>query len=197
MALRRTKKAVKTGETKNIKVELFEWLETIALSLVGVVLIFTFLFRIVGIEGDSMLDTLQNGDHLIVFGFFYQPEVGDIVVISNPNKANQPLVRRIIAMGGQTVDISAQSGEVSVDGEIIDEPYIKDLATLLPISSVTFPYTVPEGTVFVMGDNRINAVDSRNRSLGAIDRRYILGKAIFRLYPFHRLGGIYDNPTQP
>ncbi len=195
MTLRRPKIAAKTGETPSIKTELFEWLETIALSLVGVVLIFTFLFRIVGIEGDAMLDTLQNGDHLIVFSFFYQPEVGDIVVISNPNKANQPFVRRIIAMGGQTVDISTQSGEVTVDGKTIDEPYINDLATLLPISSVAFPYTVPEGTVFVMGDNRINSIDSRSRSVGAIDERYILGKAIFRLYPFHRLGGIYNNPT--
>ena len=194
MALRKPKRATKTIQPQSFKSEMFEWLETIALSLVGVVLVLTFLFRIVAIEGDSMLDTLQNGDNLIVWNFFYQPEIGDIVMISNPNKANQPLVSRIIATSGQTVDINAQNGNVSVDGKIIDEPYVKDLATLLPISSVTFPYTVPEGTVFVMGDNRINAVDSRNRSLGAIDQRYILGKAIFRLYPFHRLGGIYNDP---
>lgn len=184
---------VKEEQAFSLKREVFEWLETIAFSLVAVVLLFTFVFRIVGVDGDSMKNTLQDKDRLIITHLFYQPKQGDIVIITQPNSVNKPLVKRIIALGGQTVDIDTDRGLVYVDGEVIDEPYILEPTVYMPASSPEFPYTVPEGTVFVMGDNRNNSLDSRNTGVGPIDERYILGKAIFRIFPFDSIGGLYGN----
>ncbi len=177
----------------SLKSELFEWLETVAFSLVAVVLVFTFIFRIVGVDGKSMQNTLQDGDRLIISHLFYQPKAGDIVVVTQPNAVNKPLIKRIIALGGQTVDIDTERGLVYVDGVVINEPYIKEPTVRIPNPPMTFPYTVPEGKVFVMGDNRNNSLDSRSTDVGPIDERYILGKAIFRIYPLNRLGGLYGN----
>lgn len=177
----------------SLKSELFEWLETVAFSLVAVVFVFTFIFRIVGVDGKSMQNTLQDGDRLIISHLFYQPKAGDIVVVTQPNAVNKPLIKRIIALGGQTVDIDTERGLVYVDGVVINEPYIKEPTVRIPNPPMTFPYTVPEGKVFVMGDNRNNSLDSRSTDVGPIDERYILGKAIFRIYPLNRLGGLYGN----
>ena len=177
----------------SLKSELFEWLETIAIALVAVVLLFTFVFRIVGVDGDSMMDTLYDGDRLIVSHLFYKPKAGDIVIITQPNAVNKPLVKRIVALGGQTVDIDIERGLVYVDGEVIDEPYIKEPTVRIPNPPIQFPYTVPEGKVFVMGDNRNNSLDSRSTAVGPIDERYILGKAVFRIFPLNRFGGLYAN----
>ncbi len=176
-----------------LKKEIFEWLETVAFSLVAVVLVFTFVFRIVGVDGESMENTLYDEDRLIITHLFYQPKAGDIVIITQPNAVNKPLVKRIIAVGGQTVDIDTDRGLVYVDGEVIDEPYIKEPTVKIPSPPMEFPVTVPEGKVFVMGDNRNHSLDSRSTDVGMIDERYILGKAIFRIYPFDRIGGLYDN----
>ncbi len=176
-----------------LKREIFEWLETVAFSLVAVVLVFTFVFRIVGVDGDSMLDTLHDGDRLIITHLFYQPKAGDIVIITQPNAVNKPLVKRIVAIGGQTVDIDTDRGLVYVDGEVINEPYIKEPTVKIPSPPMEFPVTVPEGKVFVMGDNRNHSLDSRSTDVGMIDERYILGKAVFRIYPFTRIGGLYGN----
>lgn len=176
-----------------LKREIFEWLETVAFSLVAVVLVFTFVFRIVGIDGDSMQNTLYDNDRLIITHLFYQPKAGDIVIITQPNAVNKPLVKRIVAVGGQTVDIDTDRGLVYVDGEVIDEPYIKEPTVKIPSPPMEFPVTVPEGKVFVMGDNRNHSLDSRSTDVGMIDVRYILGKAIFRIYPFNRIGGLYGN----
>ncbi len=176
-----------------LKREIFEWLETVAFSLVAVVLVFTFVFRIVGVDGDSMQNTLYDSDRLIITHLFYQPKAGDIVIITQPNAVNKPLVKRIVAVGGQTVDIDTDRGLVYVDGEIIDEPYIKEPTVKIPSPPMEFPVTVPEGKVFVMGDNRNHSLDSRSTDVGMIDERYILGKAIFRIYPFNRIGGLYGN----
>ncbi len=180
-------------QAASLKSELFEWLETVAFSLVAVVLVFTFIFRIVGVDGKSMQNTLQDGDRLIISHLFYQPKAGDIVVVTQPNAVNKPLIKRIIALGGQTVDIDTERGLVYVDGVVINEPYIKEPTVRIPNPPMTFPYTVPEGKVFVMGDNRNNSLDSRSTDVGPIDERYILGKAIFRIFPLNRLGGLYGN----
>lgn len=188
------------GQNKNadtqvfsLKNEIFEWLETIAFSLVAVVLVFTFIFRIVGVDGSSMNHTLQDGDRLIVSHLFYKPKAGDIVIITQPNAVNKPLVKRIIAVGNQTVDIDTDQGLVYVDGQVIDEPYIAEPTTRIPSPPMEFPVQIPEGKVFVMGDNRNKSLDSRSTDVGLIDERYILGKAVFRIYPFKSIGGLYGN----
>ena len=181
-----------TTETKkkNFAVELLEWVDSIVVSAVVVVLLFTFVFKIVGIKGESMTDTLMEGDKVLVYSCNYTPEVGDIVVISR-NASNiiedesgehERIIKRVIATEGQTVDIN-DSGLVSVDGVEIADSYIREYKSTFK-KDVQFPHVVKEGCVFVLGDNRRNSLDSRSSGIGDVDVRYILGKAICRVSPF-------------
>lgn len=170
--------------------EVYEWLESIAFALAIVVLLFTFVFRIVSVSGDSMLPTLQDENRVLVSCLFYHPEQNDIVIIVNPADAgyNKPLVKRVIALGGQYVQII--DGVVYVDG---DAKIIDGLEEILsPGNAFDFsqPVLVPEGYVFVMGDNRNNSLDSRDARIGFVDVNYIIGKVQFRIFPFDKFGGI-------
>ena len=157
--------------------------------LVFVTILFVFAIRLVGVDGDSMYPTLHNGDRLtLLSNFIYEPKVGDIVVLKAPGFERGPLVKRLIAMDGQTVDINFDTGEVRVDGELLVEPYINDLTTRY--EGVDFPIIVPEGYVFVLGDNRLHSSDSRDPSVGCVDKRYVLGKALQVIYPISRFGGV-------
>lgn len=160
----------------------YEWLDSLVYAFLTILLIFTFCFRIVGVSGESMLPTLQDGNWLAVRAINTKIERGDIVVITQPNALNEPLIKRVIAVGGDKVDIDFVEGKVSINGESINEPYIYEPTHRM--SNVAFPVTVPEGCVFVMGDNRNNSMDSRSKTVGFIDTRYILGVAQFRFYPF-------------
>lgn len=128
-----------------------------------------------------MMPTLHDGDWVAVSGISMNIERGDIVIITQPWERNVPIVKRVIAKGGDTVDIDFVLGEVYVNGEKLDEPYIDEPTTLM--YDVDFPLTVPEGMVFVMGDNRGDSLDSRSSKIGCIDERYILGKVMIRIYP--------------
>ena len=181
-----------TTETKknNFAGELLEWVDSIVVSAVVVVLLFTFVFKIVGIKGESMTDTLMEGDKVLVYSCNYTPEVGDIVVISR-NASNiiedesgehERIIKRVIATEGQTVDIN-DSGLVSVDGVEIADSYIREYKSTFK-KDVQFPHVVKEGCVFVLGDNRRDSLDSRSSGIGDVDVRYILGKAVCRISPF-------------
>lgn len=176
----------------------YDWLGTLIVSIIAVIIILTFFFRIVVVDGSSMMDTLQHRDVLVMRQFNYKPEVGDIVIISRnyendvlyqETSAKSVIIKRIIAVGGQTVDIDTEAGIVYVDGEAIDEPYIKDPTTVN--RGTEYPLYVEEGKVFVMGDNRLVSLDSRSSEVGLIDSKYILGKAIIRLFPISEAGSIY------
>ena len=157
--------------------------------LVFVTILFVFAIRLVGVDGDSMYPTLHDGDRLtLLSNFLYEPEAGDIIVLKAPGFEQGPLVKRLIAMDGQTVDINFNTGEVFVDGELQVEPYINDLTTRY--EGMDFPLTVPEGYVFVLGDNRLHSSDSRDPSVGCVDKRYVLGKALQVIYPISRFGGV-------
>ena len=144
-------------------------------------IVFTFLCRAVNVVGSSMQPTLADGNWLLVSDEKTY-ERGDIIIITQPNELdNEPLVKRIIATGGETVDIDFNTHEVYVNGKLLDEPYIKEPTALQ--YDVKFPYVVPEGCVFAMGDNRNDSIDSRSSRVGPIDERYILGKAVFRVLP--------------
>ncbi len=196
-------------EKKSIKKDVIEWLEVISTAVIAVVLIFSFLFRVATISGDSMLNTLiggnqlngNKGDKVIITNIAYTPDNGDIVVISR-NAENSaegqvtgqgPIIKRVIATGGQTVDIDFESGTVYVDGKALKEDYISS-----PTNSkadVEFPLYVPDGYIFVLGDNRMDSLDSRFSQIGdggLVDTRYVLGHAIFRIYPLDRIGRL-DN----
>lgn len=178
-------------EEFSFKSEVFDWFEAICVSLITVMLVFTLVIRSAQVEGSSMLPTLQNQDRLLLLNSaIVGVETGDIVVITQPTAINAPLIKRVIATEGQTVNIDFSLGQVYVDGILIEEPYINELTKTMPSDCVDFPFTVSKGHVFVMGDNRNASSDSRNASIGEIDTRYIIGKAFFRLFPFENAGFI-------
>lgn len=160
------------------------YLHDIVCLIAGVILIFSFLFRIVVVSGPSMNNTLIDGDMLLLLSstLYSSPKQGDIIVASKDSFDNgSPIIKRVIATQGQTVDIDFEQGIVYVDGIALDEPY-----TNTPTNQqegMTFPLTVDIGCVFVMGDNRNISKDSRSTDIGLIDCREILGKAIFLFYP--------------
>lgn len=187
----------------SLKAFIFDWLEVLVHAIIAVVICFSFLFRIATIDGPSMENTLHNGERVIISNLFYTPKVGDIVVISRNkensvytmNESNTPIIKRIIATEGQTVDIDFEEGVVYVDGIALDEPYTKTPTTLKHSDNIDFPVTVDEGCVFVLGDNRNDSLDSRSARIGEygmIDTRYILGHAVYRVFPFDKIGKIDD-----
>lgn len=164
---------------------IYGWLDSLVFAIMLILVVFVFAFRIVGVVGDSMNPTLKSGEWLAVKSINSTINRGDIVIVTQPNDINEPLVKRVIAVGGDTLDIDFVRGEVKVNNEILDEPYINDLTNRR--GDFTGPVTIPEGYVFVMGDNRNDSLDSRFNSVGLIDERYILGVAEFRFYPFDNL----------
>ena len=168
---------------------LYEWVEAAVFSLVCVALVFAFVLRIVGVDGTSMTPTLMNHDRLVLVNCFYEPKPGDIVVINRYTQ--EPLVKRVIAVAGQTIEITDE-GHVLIDGNVLDEPYIN---ALTEPGGLTEPYTVKEGQVFVMGDNRHHggSHDSRADDLREINVRDIMGKAVFRIWPLSDIGGLYED----
>lgn len=148
-------------------------------AVVIILILFTFIFRFVGVVGVSMNPTLHNGDWVIVSQYGKSVSNGDIIVSTQPNEYNQNIVKRVIAKEGQTIDINFKLGKVFVDGEIIDEPYINNSTTNM--FDMQFPITVPKGHVFVMGDNRQHSTDSRSSKIGLIRDDYILGKAVYNV----------------
>lgn len=165
---------------------LLEWYEALISAALVLVLIFSFFFRIIQVDGESMVPTLDDGNKLIVWGAGYAPQRGDVVIIDSYTSYGKTLVKRVIARGGDTVDIDYNTGTVMVNGEVLQEDYIA-APTYLGYD-VTFPYVVPEGTVFVMGDNRNSSLDSRSTYIGCIDERDILGKVLLCFLPFSDFG---------
>ena len=152
-------------------------------AVLAVVLLFTFVIRLIGVDGHSMVPTLQDGDRLLVLNAMLDNdyEYGDIVVLRKDTFLEEPIVKRVIATEGQTVDIDFVSGAVYVDGELLEEDYINEPTYVE--EGTEFPLTVPEGSIFVMGDNRNHSSDSRSSDLGTVDTRYVIGKAVFLLFP--------------
>ena len=167
--------------------EIYDWIQSLMTALIVCVCVFIFLVRVIDVSGSSMNPTLYNGDKMLVSHLFYKPKAGDVVVFKSdtydPNKA---LVKRIIATGGQEINIDFATGTVYIDGEAIEEDYIAEITK----NKLDFigPKTVPEGCVFVMGDNRNKSTDSRKSEIGMVDERTILGKVYCVIFPLEELG---------
>lgn len=172
---------------------LVDFVSIISTSIVAIMLIFTFVFRIVGVSGPSMMNTLHNGDWLLVSAFITEPERGDIVIVTQPNSFNEPIVKRVIAVGGDTIDIDFENALVYINGEVISEPYLASPTTTDELAW-NYPITLKEGQVFVMGDNRQHSTDSRSPDIGLIDENYILGQVMVRFSPItsFKIFGDYD-----
>ena len=187
-------------EKKSRNREAYEWVQALVCSVLAVVLLFTFGVRLIGVDGHSMVPSLQDGDRLLVLNSTlcggYAP--GDVVVLRKESFLPTPIVKRVVATAGQVVDIDFTSGTVFVDGKPLQEDYTSERT--YTAEGTEFPLTVPEGSVFVLGDNRNHSTDSRDARLGTVDTRYIIGRAVFLAFPgpdavtgmreYDRMGGI-------
>lgn len=183
-AKRRKKLAENNIEVRdhNSGKEMYDWVYSLIIALIICVIIFAFFIRVIDVVGTSMNPTLNNNDKMLVSGLLYKPSVGDVVVFKkdeyDPDKA---LVKRVIAVEGQEINMDFEKGIVYINGQPIVEDYILE-PTMNKLDFIG-PKTVPEGCVFVMGDNRNASVDSRKTEIGMVDTRLILGKAYYVIYP--------------
>ena len=182
---------------------LLDYVEMFVITVIAVILILSFLFRLCQVSGESMNNTLLNGEHLIVTNLFYTPKTGDIIVFHQTSdiydQFNEPIVKRVIATGGQFVKIDYMQGKVYVSAdEAFTEDEVLDEKNYICLSGGKWKeyglpseiFEVPEGYLFVLGDNRNKSADSRSPQVGLVDERRVLGKVLLRITPFSKFGKV-------
>ena len=177
------------GQEQSMRVDLYEWIQSLMTALVICMAIFIFIIRVIDVSGSSMFPTLHDGDKMLVSNLFYTPHAGDVVVFKtdryDPERA---LVKRVIATEGQEISIDFDRGIVYIDGLPVEEDYIAE-QTKTKLDFIG-PQTVPEGCMFVMGDNRNASTDSRKKEIGMVDQRMLLGRAYYVIFPLSDTGWI-------
>lgn len=176
------------AQTLRTAASVFDIFEMFAICTAVILLLFTYVARLTVVDGESMMDTLNSSDYLIVQELGYTPTRGDIVVLQKMDAGyyQKPLIKRVIAVGGDTVDIDFDTWTVYVNGEALDEPYCNLEGPTLT-STTELPLTVEEGKIFVMGDHRNHSADSRRAEIGQVDERCVVGRAVFRLLPIDNI----------
>lgn len=184
-----TNESKRSGSEETISVSqvVYELIATILMSMIVLLLLMTFFFRQFTVDGSSMNDTLLHDERLIVTCFDDAPKCGDIVIVTHGKELQEMIVKRVIATEGQWLDIDFSTGDVMVDGVLLKEDYVKGV-TKAAGDSQRFPMQIPQGYVFVMGDNRENSLDSRSERIGLIPKENIIGKAVMRWYPLEKIG---------
>ena len=187
------KKSKKTKEKPSPELvarrEAYDWIQSLISALLICVLVFVFVIRIMVVHGSSMVPTLHNGERLLVSSLFYEPERGDVVVFKKDSyDDNKALVKRVIAVAGDVVNIDFDNGIVYVNGSAVEEEYL----TVSTNTKLDFigPQTVPENCLFVLGDNRNASTDSRDKRIGMVDKRLVIGKVLLVVYPFDSFGSV-------
>lgn len=184
-------------EKKSLIKDFGDVVETVFIACFSVLVIFSFMFRPVIVDGKSMNNTFNDADKVFMVSLFYQPKCGDVVIINQPvayllDENNEVytteglgkcIIKRIVAVGGQTLDIDFDTGTVIRDGEVLEEKYING-STIVDEGAFEFPITIPDGYVFVMGDNREHSTDSRSTLIGLVPEKNIEGRVVARYYPF-------------
>ncbi|MBR3556824.1 MAG: signal peptidase I [Oscillospiraceae bacterium] len=173
---------------KDPKGNAYDWIESLVTAIVACIIIFLFLFRVVNVQGTSMVPTLRESDKIVISRLARNYKYGDIVVLTKIAFDDESIVKRVIATEGQTIDIDFDEGIVTVDGVVLQEPYIAEKTR----RQMDFhgPVTVPEGCIFCMGDNRNASTDSRRSTIGMIDTRCVLGRVVLRLWPLDKIGTV-------
>lgn len=186
---------VKTSDKVNIKQEIFDWIESLVVCVLAIIVIFTFILRVVDVDGTSMVPTLHDHDKIVITNLFYSPKRGDVVVLYADKLYNygdqtygKRIVKRIIGVEGDEIDIDFNEGIVYRNGEALDEIYVNSPTTTQ--FDVEFPITVQEDCVFVMGDNRNMSTDSRDSDVGMVNINSIMGKVVFKILPINDFGVI-------
>jgi len=168
---------------------LYDWMQSVVMIFLPAILLLTFVGQTIPVYGRSMSPTLLHGERMLVRSIFYTPQRGDIVIFSRHDIHNgTPLVKRVIGLAGDEVNVNPETGLVYLNGEALDEPYISERIRSDRIGNITYPHTVPEGHVFVIGDYRNDSLDSRSSRIGPVDEREILGRAVAILLPLSRAG---------
>lgn len=166
--------------------DIYETAECIIIAFVVIVTLILFVFRAVSVDGDSMLPNMHDGDRIITTNFLYTPQKGDVVVIDENTNYGKPLIKRVIASEGDKIFIDFATGDVYINDEKLSEEYIYEKIHIQEKDNVNM--VVPQGYVFVMGDNRNNSLDSRDHAIGLVNEKNILGKALLKIYPFNNIG---------
>ena len=161
----------------------YSFLSTVIGCTLCIFAVFLIGIRIAEVDGNSMYPGLVSGDKIIISGIFYTPDYGDIVAIGRADSDNNSFIKRIVGLPGDEIDINFDTHIVTVNGDVVPETY-KVHAALSEKGDLTYPVTVPENCVFVLGDNRDDSLDSRFSEIGFIKLDEIAGKAIYRIYPF-------------
>lgn len=163
----------------------YDAVATLESAVIILMLFFSLVFRPAAVIGNSMLPSFNSGDRVVCLPELSGYGRGDVVIISHATRMDESIIKRVIAVGGDTVDIDFYKGTVSVNGQELDEPYVNTPTNLS--YDMTFPVTVPEGKLFVLGDNRNDSLDSRSTDIGFINENKVLGKVVFRFYPFDKI----------